>query len=148
MRIIVTGCRDWRWPELVNAALDYEYLKWQEAYEYEEGEAFIVVHGACPTGADHFASEWADYKYSMNINCKVKEDPHPANWDKYNKRAGPVRNGEMAAAGADLCLAFWDATVDGSGTHDMIVQAVQHNILTMIVPAPEKIPRARRGILR
>jgi len=41
----------------------------------------------------------------------------PANWDAYKKRAGYLRNAEMAAV-ADVLVAFWDGK--SRGTRHMI----------------------------
>jgi len=40
------------------------------------------------------------------MGYEVTESIHAANWGDFGKAAGPIRNREMAQAGADLCLAF------------------------------------------
>lgn len=37
---------------------------------------------------------------------KIAEEKHPADWNRFGKRAGFKRNYEMVIAGADLCIAF------------------------------------------
>jgi len=59
----------------------------------------VIVHGACPTGADKMADDFAKY-HDLSI------DPHPADWNRLGRAAGPLRNAEMVALGADICLAF------------------------------------------
>lgn len=58
-------------------------------------------------GADYFGELWAKSK-----GIPVKD--FPANWKKYGKPAGPIRNGEMADY-ADFLVAFWDGTSTGTG---------------------------------
>lgn len=82
-RILITGSRDWtdRWV-IWNALLDH--AEWSD----------VLVHGAAP-GADSMAEAmWGN------------TEAHPADWTRYGKRAGYVRNQEMVDAGADVCLAF------------------------------------------
>ncbi len=90
MRILVTGSRDWTHWNILNNALN-------DACRHATN--IVIVHGACKTGADRMAKQWAEYQ-------GVIQDPHPAKWKKYHKGAGPIRNAEMVALGADLCLAF------------------------------------------
>jgi hypothetical protein len=47
-----------------------------------------IVHGDCPTGADQMADAWA-----RRMAIEVK--PEPADWDKHDKAAGPIRNEDM-----------------------------------------------------
>src|ERR1700686_1473555 len=47
-----------------------------------------IVHGACPTGADQMADAWGKH-------MALEVVPVPADWDKYDKAAGPIRNEEM-----------------------------------------------------
>jgi hypothetical protein len=88
-RILVTGSRTWQDRATVWADLDAQ----------REHGAFVLVHGACPTGADAAAAAWARYRGNL-------VEPHPANWSALGRRAGPIRNAEMVKAGADLCLAY------------------------------------------
>lgn len=92
-RILVTGSRDWEDQDAVYKALA-DVVRTLPA----EREV-TIVHGACPTGADHMAHEWAR-GYGARIEA------HPANWVKHGRKAGPIRNALMVAEGADICLAF------------------------------------------
>lgn len=101
MRVLVTGSRDWPDQELVWRVLD-ELL--------DKHGSIVVVHGACPTGADEQADDWAGTRELDGY--PVKAEPHPADWKGPRKRgAGFARNAEMVKLGADLCLAF---ILDGS----------------------------------
>lgn len=65
----------------------------------------LLMHGACNahtgqmTGADRWAHEWAEER-------GVTLDPHPANWQMWNKAAGPMRNKQMAELGAHGVITF------------------------------------------
>lgn len=77
------------------------------------GDELVVVHGAA-AGADRIADMCAK-------GMGVTVDPHPAEWERYGKGAGPIRNREMLAAGAHLVVAFKDDFgVLRGGTEDMV----------------------------
>lgn len=87
-RILVTISRDWDdFETAANALLD-------AASGYDD---VTVVHGA--SQMDWFMAGVA-YMSGMDT------EPHPADWDRYGKAAGSRRNAEMAAAGANVCLAL------------------------------------------
>jgi len=92
-RILVTGSRDWRDELVIVGALQ------DLAAEHPHDGELVLVHGACPTGADLIAHDWA-----VKHGCLI--EAHPAAWWKYGRVAGPRRNKEMVDAGADICLAF------------------------------------------
>lgn len=106
MRILVTGSRDWTDRFAVYRALNAVCDEFALNYPPDEygntmpdPERITVVHGACPIGADLWADEWC-------IGSNFLAERHPADWQRYGKRAGFVRNAEMVNLGADLCLAF------------------------------------------
>lgn len=94
-RVLVTGSRDW-----TNRLLVYTVLK-QVSDAHPDG--LVVVHGACPTGADWMAHQWVAYTAPW---APVTEEPHPADWDGLGRAAGMIRNGVMVSLGADECHAF------------------------------------------
>jgi hypothetical protein len=118
-RYIVCGCRDWISQAAVDTALS-ELL--------EQDPSFTLIHGGCATGADRMAHDWAK-RHAHAVTVIV----HPAEWER-GRAAGPLRNEQMAAAGAVLCIAFWDG--ESRGTADMIRRAVKHSIPVRIVPKP------------
>jgi hypothetical protein len=71
----------------------------------------IIVNGAA-RGADSLA--W-DAAVAMDHTIDV----FPAEWDKYGKAAGAIRNQAMLDSGIDLVIAF----PGGNGTRDMIRRA-------------------------
>ena len=89
-RILVTGSRDWDDISQIFNILNHLMKRW--------GTNLIIVHGGA-RGADTMAGQWAGVQF-------LQEEVHPADWDKYGKRAGFVRNAEMVALGADICVAF------------------------------------------
>lgn len=93
-RILVTGSRDWDdWETIVDG------ISFVQAIYSNENENITLVVGRCPTGADYIAERLA-----VLLGWEI--EPHPADWDKYGKAAGPIRNKEMVDSGADMCIAF------------------------------------------
>ncbi len=83
----------------------------------------LIIHGA-QRGADTLASEWAQ-KHG------IRERAFPvtqADWDRYGRAAGPMRNAKMLAeARPNLCISF----PGGSGTADMTARAKLAGVRTL-----------------
>ena len=75
-------------------------------------DAMVVIQGGA-TGADYLARQWA-------MDRCVPYENYPADWKKYGRSAGPLRNDRMIAVGRpDLVVAF----PGGRGTADMVRRA-------------------------
>ncbi|WP_018565022.1 SLOG family protein [Streptomyces sp. PsTaAH-124] len=111
MRVLVTGSRLW-----INVAA----LEWQLVRLVRRvGRPcdVLLVHGACPRGADHLAD-----RFARSIGMGIER--HPADWNTWGKAAGFRRNSEMVALGADICLAFIaNGSRGASMTADLAIQA-------------------------
>lgn len=103
-RILVTGSRAWsdraRLEWALGAALVFRPI--------------VIVHGACPTGADAMAAAWAR-------RAGVEVEAWPADWSRHGRAAGPRRNQAMVNAGARHCLAF--VLPSSRGTEDCVRRA-------------------------
>ena len=91
MRILITGSRTWTNQNAVYGAIHKEVARANAQYD-----DVVIVHGACPSGADAIADRV--------LFGRVER--HPANWQELGRRAGFVRNQHMVDLGADVCLAF------------------------------------------
>ena len=102
-RVLVTGSRDWDNERLICESLTKLLL----GAGAGGAERFIVVHGDA-RGADRIASNWVRYHRPQGIapGTAVSEERHPAEWDRFGKRAGLIRNQVMVEGGAEMCLAF------------------------------------------
>lgn len=108
VRLVVCGGRDFHDKAHVDGKLD-------QVIAHLVGEV-IVVSGGCQ-GADRLAQE-----YAKNRGLRFEE--YPADWAKYGKRAGYVRNKAMAEIG-DILVAF----PGGRGTQMMIRLANEHGLI-------------------
>lgn len=80
--VLVTGGRDYADRQRVFDALDTMLLLYGK---------LLVIHGGA-RGVDTFAEEWAKSRQQVYF-C------FPAEWNEYGKRAGTLRNEEMAELG-------------------------------------------------
>jgi len=116
MKVLVTGDRNW--TDRAAIKLWLEVLKEVGYDEVIEGEA---------RGADTIAREEAE-------KLELKVDPYPANWDKYGRSAGPIRNREMLDQCPDLVLAFHSHLLTKSkGTADCVREARKRGIEVKVV---------------
>jgi nucleoside-diphosphate-sugar epimerase len=111
-RILVCGSRGWNDGHAV-----YLYLR-------NQPRDAVIVHGACASGADRHA--W--------LACQalgLRQEQHPADWKRFGKRAGFIRNDEMLDSGIDRVAAFWDG--ESRGTKHTIEGARKRGIPTFVV---------------
>lgn len=92
-----------------------------------------IIHGDCLTGADQLAKRFAEKK---EFPCIA----FPADWAKFGKSAGPIRNQAMVdyvealkilPGVNDICICFWDGK--SPGTKDMITRAINSYIELYII---------------
>lgn len=113
-RVIVTGSR---------ALSDRGPVFMQLDIVHADLGAFVLVHGACPTGADRYAAAWAARHRDIRV------EPWPAAL-KEGRWRGPDRNRRMCAAGAVLCLGFREPGEGNDGTDGCLGFATAHGIPT------------------
>jgi len=98
-RVLVTGSRDWH----DRAAID-DTLTALAAANTFHNRPTVIVHGACPTGADSIADDWA--RWHARRNPLIEFERHPAETFGPWPACGPIRNKHMVSLGADACYAF------------------------------------------
>jgi len=101
MKTIIAGSRNIEEYQLVLSAI--------EASGFEITE--VVSGGA--RGVDSLGE-----KYGLEKNLPIKV--FPADWEQHGRKAGIMRNKEMAAY-ADALIAIWDG--NSPGTYNMITEA-------------------------
>lgn len=112
MRIVCTGGRDYKDKERVYGTLNL----------LDPTEIFV---GDCPSGADALVREWLeDYP---RVNSVV----YHADWRKYGKIAGPMRNGNMLEDAGDETLVI--AFKGGRGTKDCVTKALTKGMIVLEV---------------
>lgn len=99
MRVLVCGGRDFQENYVLTRVLD-------------TFDITVLIEGGA-TGADQLARAWA-------LSNRVPNETYKANWARYGKAAGPLRNQRMLDEGKpDTVIAF----PGGKGTADMVRRA-------------------------
>ena len=102
--MIVAGTRSFADYSLLRQYVDFMLSRIEDSIEIVSGHA---------RGADAMGERYAEeHGYVIKL--------FPADWKRYGKRAGVIRNAEMAEY-ADALIAFWDGK--SRGTHNMVEEA-------------------------
>lgn len=120
-RVIIAGCRDFDNYELLKERCEL-FLR-----DKTETHNVIIVSGHAP-GADAMGERFAKEHV---LPCEI----HPADWAKYGRSAGPIRNAEMASC-SDALIAFWDG--QNPGTRSMIELARKKGLQVAVVYFTDK----------
>ena len=118
LKLLVCGDRNWADEELI-----YDWL-----LSFNMSDAWleiILIHGAA-RGADTIAE-----KIARSFAWRIK--PYPAEWIKYGKVAGPIRNREMIKEKPDIVLAFHSNLKQSKGTKDMVMLSIHEGIETHLI---------------
>ena len=113
-KVIVAGGREFNDYILLEEKLDKILSKRLPDVEIVSGTA---------RGADALGESYA-HKNKLPIK------QFPADWNKYGKAAGPIRNKQMAEY-ADACIVFWDGK--SRGTKSMINLATEQGIPIRVI---------------
>lgn len=112
-KVIVAGGRDFDNYEFMSAKLDEIFEQFPDFKEHH-----ITIVSGMAKGADTLAIRYADER-------KLTKILFPANWKKYPRIAGFLRNEDMLSVATQL-IAFWDGR--SSGTKHMIEIAQKKGI--------------------
>lgn len=127
MRILVCGGRQYIDYITVNKVLG------DIVDGVEDIDKVVIIQGGAK-GADFLARVFA---YCYNGGCAgILCEEYPADWKKYGRGAGPIRNQQMLDEGKpDLVVAFPGKT----GTADMVRRATSSGVevLNLTQPTPQ-----------
>ena len=112
-RVIIAGSRTFDNYELLKTKCDMIFL----------GKRPTAIVCGEAKGADSLGK-----RYAKERGIDVMS--FPADWSAYGKRAGYIRNEEMAK-NADALVAFWDGT--SRGTQHMINLAKQYGLALRVI---------------
>lgn len=113
MRILICGSRNW--------------MNYNKIFDIVKSlNPSVVIEGEAP-GADTIARQVAE-----KLNVEVLK--FPANWQKYKKAAGPIRNAQMLKEGdPDVVIACHNDLKNSRGTKDMVKRSLKNDAPVYLV---------------
>lgn len=119
-RVIIAGSRKFS---------DYQKLKENcdriLREKLEDEECCVIIVSGHAQGADTLGEQYARER-------GLQLDAHPADWKKYGRSAGVIRNKEMAE-NADAQIAFPQEGEENRGTRNMVKIALTRGLTCNIV---------------
>ena len=115
-RLVVAGSRNFNDYGLLCTTLD-------EVVGELKSEYNITIVSGTANGADRLGEKYAE-KHGLKI------ERHPANWGRYGRGAGPIRNAEMVKE-SDGVIVFWNG--ESSGAKNIIDCAKAENHLIKVL---------------
>lgn len=110
MRLLICGSRRWKSREVILRAI-------------KQLSPSLIIEGEC-RGADKLAASVAE-----ELGIPVLK--FPAEWSRFGRRAGPIRNQQMLDEGKpDYVLAF--PVAESRGTWDMVRRAKKAGVETEV----------------
>lgn len=93
----------------------------------------VMINGLA-RGADTLCLEWAKHR-------GVEVEGFPANWDKYHKAAGPIRNKEMLdrlleTNSTDVRAFVYGSLTTSRGTANMVSQCRKAGLSPIVIEVP------------
>jgi len=110
MRVLICGSRHWNDAAAIRRVL----IELKDEIE-------VLIEGEAE-GADMLARIEAE-------KLGIKVLPYEADWDKYGRAAGPIRNSAMLTKGQpNVVIAFHENLFESHGTLDMVKRALRQGI--------------------
>lgn len=118
MRILICGGRDFTDYSLLCRHMD----DISEDYDFDNNQPITIIAGEA-RGVDTLAKRYAE-------ECGWGYEGYPADWEKYGRRAGYVRNQQMLTEGRpELVVAF----PGGKGTEMMVKLSKEAGVRTVVI---------------
>ena len=112
MKIVVCGDRNW-----IDEAKIHKFLL--------NHEKDTIITGGC-SGADKITERLCG---ELKIECKI----YNADWEKFGKGAGFIRNNLMLNNNPDLVVAFHSSIEDSKGSKMCLILAERRGIETLVI---------------
>lgn len=119
MKIIIAGSRT------LTATIEQLDSYLAEFLDYSDYMKAEIVSG-CAQGIDTSGEKYAKW-------YKLKLHQFPADWDKYGKAAGIIRNHQMAEF-ADVALVIWDGKSRGSANMIATMKKLDKPVCEVVIP--------------
>jgi hypothetical protein len=125
MRVLVTGSRHWTDTGAIQEQLT--------ELDRRHRKPITLVHGGQvslhPENRSRYGADYLAAMVAGRLGWLTEE--FPAEWERFGRAAGPIRNQMMVDHGADVCLVFpmWDSR----GTWDCARRAKEAGIPLIVV---------------